>query len=217
MARSWLSTCLEGHRHVDNYTSDLMPARLLALQTTAEGQIDSRIVVSEQVGPVSYLALSYCWGGDQEFKTTEESLLKSNGIVDVSRLPQTIQDAITVTMQMGYSYLWVDSICIIQDNDRDRTSEITKMPAIYNNAICCIAASFPAHAQQGFLGDRTKYTDRTVALKVWSRHMGGGQEVQRVFAYPIELKDAYKTEPLAERGWCVKSEYDSLTRVTLIS
>jgi hypothetical protein len=194
-----------------------MPARLLELHTNMDGQIDARIVLSEKIGLVPYLTLSYCWGGDQEFKTTEKSLLTSKGVVNVSELPQTIKDAVTVTMEMGYSYLWVDSICIMQDNDKDRTNEIARMPAIYNNAICCIAASFPTHVGQGFLDDRTTYTDRRMALKVQPTYPEGVQKAQRAFAYPIELEDALALEPLAERGWYVASMCNLPMRHTLTS
>ncbi|KAF2452143.1 hypothetical protein P171DRAFT_468493, partial [Karstenula rhodostoma CBS 690.94] len=88
-----------------------------------------------------YLALSYCWGGDQPFKTTKMSLDKSNGTIDYHLLPRTLQDACKVTQKLGYSYLWVDSLCIIQDDEDEMQKEIANMKLIYGNAVLTIVAS----------------------------------------------------------------------------
>jgi hypothetical protein len=196
-----------------------MPSRLIHVQSSADGQVDARIVLTEHTGTVPYLSLSYCWGGDQKSKTTEKSLLASKGIVNVASLPKTIIDAMIVTVNVGHKYLWVDSICILQDNYQDKANEIAKMPAIYSNAVCSIAASFPSSAREGFLQDRAGYTDRVLALNVRPRigmaeNISTGPEAhpQKVFAFPIDLEDALVVEPLSERGWCLQERLLS-TRV----
>jgi hypothetical protein len=218
-ARSWLSTCLESHDHIQSYTSDSMPARLVKVHSEADGQVHASIVLSSESGSVPYFTLSYCWGGDQEFKTTKSSLLASKGVVDVSVLPQTIKDAITVTINMGYNFIWIDSICIVQDDEQDRTKEIARMPEIYSNAICSIAASFPTNAQQGFLQDRVSYTNRIMMFQARATKLQSDEitrlpagDPQMVYAYPIENNDALVVEPLAERGWCLQERLLS-TRV----
>jgi hypothetical protein len=201
LARSWLSTCLKEHRHDQEHTLDVMPTRLIHVKSNVEGSTDAHIVLSSDIGKAPYLTLSYCWGGDQESKTTNKSLLESQGVVVVSELPQTIIDAITVTINMGYNHLWVDSICIIQDNEEDRTREIARMPAIYTNAVCSIAVSYPDNAREGFLGDRTRYTDRIMALQAKLTYNTIEQEAQWVHTIPIDDEDLLFVEPLAERGW----------------
>ena len=63
-----------------------------------------------------YVALSYCWGGDQAVKTTKATLEKHKTGIPIYSLPATIRDAITVTRRVGIGFLWVDSLCIIQDS-----------------------------------------------------------------------------------------------------
>ncbi|KAF2028842.1 hypothetical protein EK21DRAFT_25979, partial [Setomelanomma holmii] len=133
--------CIKDHKHEHDLTSALMPTRLIKIHTTIDGKIDTRIFETEPNDPVPYLTLSYCWGGDQEYGTTAETFSQSKDHIDLEELSATIRDAITVSVDMGFQYLWVDSLCIIQDNDQDRSHEIAKMPAIYSNAVCNIAAS----------------------------------------------------------------------------
>ncbi|KAI8940311.1 hypothetical protein NX059_004007 [Plenodomus lindquistii] len=131
-------------------------------------------------------------------------MLETKGVVDITQLPATIRDAISVTINLGFTYLWVDSVCIIQDNEQDRTREIAKMPAVYNNAVCTITASFPVDAWQGFLGDRVQYTDHIMEIRVTHSSEEEDEEVRPVHAYPIEYDDALVVEPLAERGWALQ-------------
>ena len=177
-----------------------MPARLLKVHSAADGHLHACIVPTTNQEVYRYLALSYCWGGDQQHKTTDKTILETKGTVDISRLPRTIQDAVTVTINLGYNYLWVDSVCIVQDNEQDRTAEIAKMPAIYSNAVCTITASCPADAWEGFLGDRVKYTKNTMELRVRHTSDDEDREVRKVYAYPVEDEE-YLVEPLAKRGW----------------
>lgn len=128
-------------------------------------------------------------------------------------------DAIVVTIKMGYSYLWVDSLCIIQDSVRDKTDEIAKMPAIYNNAVCAIAASFPSGSKEGFLGDRSTYIRRPVKLQARMTHRSDSErppiavgDSHPVFGYFTDPNNSLISEPLSERGWCLQERLLS-TRV----
>ncbi|PMD32836.1 HET-domain-containing protein, partial [Hyaloscypha variabilis F] len=89
-----------------------------------------------------YVALSYCWGPPpgSAFKltaTTVDSL--SQGIM-VSQLPRTIQDAIHICRKFGFQYLWVDSVCIMQDDPKAWRYESEKMGSIYQGSAISIAA-----------------------------------------------------------------------------
>jgi hypothetical protein len=179
----------------------IAPARLLRVEAGRDGVIDARIVAVTKVEVPPYLVLSYCWGGDQQHKTTIESMSRSRGWVSVSAMPKTIQDAITVTLNLGYCHIWIDSICIIQDDEKDRTTEIEKMPATYSNAVCTISASFPETASEGFLQDRSQYTDQVMRLGVRVRKDGVIEGSEQAFAYPREEKHFEVVEALAKRGW----------------
>ena len=78
-------------------------------------------------------------------------------VINFQELPPTLRDAIIVTEQMGLEYLWVDALCIIQDDDEDRAREIESMGLVYESANFTIAASRAEAASEGFLHDLIPY------------------------------------------------------------
>ena len=107
----------------------------------------------------SYLALSYCWGRDQSYVLTTNNIEVLMKELDVKRLPQTILDAIKVTKTLGFRYLWVDALCIMQDSaeaaaQRDMNQELARMDQVYKNATMTIVAACVPSVTDGFLKDR---------------------------------------------------------------
>lgn len=105
----------------------------------------------------SYVALSYCWGTSQQQKdarTTRENVDYRHGGIDISQLPQSIKDAIEVTRKLELSYLWVDALCIVQNDPIDVKSELAKMASIYKGATITISAASANDSTEGFLKNR---------------------------------------------------------------
>ena len=63
-----------------------------------------------------YLALSHCWGTEQNFTTTTATLSERTRGIAWADLPKSFQDAITLARTLGFSYVWIDSLCILQDD-----------------------------------------------------------------------------------------------------
>jgi hypothetical protein len=114
-----------------------------------------------------YVALSHCWGkltkkqtdewcditGNKEgwnTTTSNKEDRRAKGFL-VEKLPLTFQDAIRVTRELGQRYLWIDSLCIIQDDLEDWATESKKMEAVFRNAYCTIAATSAEDSTKGFL------------------------------------------------------------------
>jgi hypothetical protein len=103
---------------------------------------------------VEYAALSYCWGGDQRIKLTVAAVAEfTTSGIPCSDLPKTIQDAITTTRKLGLQYVWIDALCIIQNDPVHTRREIDLMPSIYQNAQVTIHAAGASTVEQGFLSD----------------------------------------------------------------
>ena len=115
-----------------------------------------------------YAALSYVWGAPSNFMCTKEtisSLLCSKGLLPVmSKIPQTIQDAIELVERLGERYLWVDQLCIIQDDRDDRNNIISAMAGIYSSAFVTIIAASGSDSNTGLPGVRP--SSRKVAQAV---------------------------------------------------
>lgn len=69
-------------------------------------------------------------------------------------LPQSFRDAVDVTRMLGLRYLWIDSLCIIQDSPEDWDEEASHMADVYSNAYCTIAATRAEGSNAGFLQER---------------------------------------------------------------
>lgn len=98
-----------------------------------------------------YATLSYCWGGDQEGKTLRANLPSRLDGFGLRDQPKTIQDAVTTSRALGIRFIWIDSLCIVQDDDDDKVHEITRMHDIYRYSYLTISASRAYSSQEGFL------------------------------------------------------------------
>ena len=116
---------------------------------------------------VNYVALSYCWGGDDSMRLTRANLDAWQQAIKIVQLPKTLRDAIISTRLLGLKYLWVDRICIIQDDPVDIHQEIAVMPEVYQYATLTISASSAKSSSEGFLHTSTvtyQKLDRCLAL-----------------------------------------------------
>lgn len=111
-------------------------------------------LVSTEGGYGRYLALSYVWGEPQPHQTTTSNVSVYTDGIDASLLPRTLRDVIRVTHTLGFQYLWVDSLCIIQDKDKDKVHEIGCMHLVYRYAHLTIIAANAQKVSDGFLKDR---------------------------------------------------------------
>lgn len=152
----WVDTCVVNHPSCTPEASKdwNMPTRVIDVGLPTSSSNVRLIATSEdQIEP--WIALSYCWGTDTEFfKTTMANVDDLQGSIDFGSLPRTVQDAIKVTRRLNYRYLWVDALCIIQDDPSDKLREIDNMRNIYRNATLTIAADNSGSVNDGFLRDR---------------------------------------------------------------
>lgn len=136
-------------------TYSLLPTRLIDVGDNDTKPI--RLMENVQGSRGKYLALSHRWGDlrkEQRFCTYNANIDRLKEVIDVDELPQNFQDAVRVTRALDIQYLWIDSICIIQDSQVDWESESKKMEDVFSNAYCTIAASSAESSLAGFLGPR---------------------------------------------------------------
>jgi len=101
-----------------------------------------------------YVALSYSWGQDQQFKLTRGTIDSMCNKIMWQDLPQAIKDAIFVTHELQIRFLWIDSLCIVQDDVEEISIEIAQMPEIYSSAAVTVLAERASNVQSGFLQNR---------------------------------------------------------------
>jgi hypothetical protein len=103
-----------------------------------------------------YVALSYVWGQAEMLRLQRSNLefLQKRGSLNLMTMPATIADAAEVTKAIGERYLWVDALCIIQDDDADKTYFIPNMDTVYGCALLTIIALSGEGASAGLPGIR---------------------------------------------------------------
>lgn len=97
-----------------------------------------------------WVALSHCWGNATPIKTTTSTIDEfTEGMP--AQIPKTFADAIFVTRALGQRYLWIDSLCIIQDSPDDWVAESSLMHQVYSQALFTIVADAAEDSTSGFL------------------------------------------------------------------
>ncbi|RFU31821.1 hypothetical protein B7463_g4527, partial [Scytalidium lignicola] len=143
----WLDDCRSKHLSCPRAHTPKLPQRVIDV---GHSPIQLRqSLINERA---EYAALSYCWGKSVQPITTTSNLLRHMHALP-SSLPKTVLDAIEVCQKINIRYLWVDSLCIVQDDESDKLNQIANMGSIYKNSTVTIVAASAVDATDGFLSD----------------------------------------------------------------
>ena len=150
----WVTECATRHEcgHPQEPEKGQLPPLPSRVLYIGSFQDDVRLVLSAGAR-ANYACLSHCWGASQLLKTTKSSLDKHLERIPWNDMPRTFRDAIAVTRYLRLQYLWIDSLCIIQDDREDWKTESASMANIYANSFLTIAATSAMGAASGFLTD----------------------------------------------------------------
>jgi len=184
-----------------------MPTRLLNVGSDAASP---HVHVQETKGKIGiYAALSYCWGVSEQPTTLKSNLASRERQIILKELPQTVQDAVYVVRSLNIQFLWIDALCIIQDDEVDKRIEIQEMGSIYKNAIFTIAASSSGSVMDGFLLKRDELASVHLPIQL------SGDTFGTVRLNRWQYADVYD-EPLHQRGWTLQEHLLS-RRILLFS
>ncbi|KAH7173995.1 heterokaryon incompatibility protein-domain-containing protein, partial [Fusarium flagelliforme] len=152
--KAWLKTCREGHQSCNEQQS-ISSRGLHGLSPSCLRLIDvkSRLIVQTR-HCVPFITLSYVWG-EAASRTFEEKAMESESYHASDKvcrmyrqpialleenLPQTFEDAISFTKRLGERYIWIDALCIPQDEPDIKAQQISQMDQIYSSSVCTIAS-----------------------------------------------------------------------------
>ncbi|KAK7977124.1 hypothetical protein PG996_003195 [Apiospora saccharicola] len=100
-----------------------------------------------------YITLSHCWGSHQTLVTTTGTIHERRRGILWKYIPKTYQDSIEICLELGTQYLWIDSVCIMQDDREDWQIESTRMADIYENSYITIAATKAKNGDAGLFSE----------------------------------------------------------------
>ncbi|KAL2753029.1 hypothetical protein ACRALDRAFT_1083519 [Sodiomyces alcalophilus JCM 7366] len=161
--RTWVSDCEKKHRSCrkKKTPSNVLPDRVILIKPGH----DIRLVETQGV-PGRYIALSHRWGGDVSLLLEKDKLEDFKRAIPFSSFPKTFQDAIRICRALDVDYIWIDSICIIQDSKEDWDVQGSKMDQVYANCLLTLAADTAENGSAGFINspERRDLTSQTRKL-----------------------------------------------------
>ncbi|KAE9572791.1 hypothetical protein CGMCC3_g11145 [Colletotrichum fructicola] len=208
LLEQWIQLCNTRHQCLQTKTrpSGQMPTRLLYVGTERDPSLRLIETRDEKVNG-HYVALSHCWGvlnKEQRVCTYAGNIETFKKTIPFQTLPSTFQDAVTVTRALAVPYLWIDSLCIIQEDDEDWMSEAARMEDVFSSAYCTIAASSSTSSLDGFISKR-------------AQRAAIGIQTSQGTLYLAEAIDDFKTHVeksvLNTRGWVLQER--ALSRRTI--
>ncbi len=201
LALSWLRFCEKNHPACNLPHTPALPRQLLDIS-------DPRIphLVDSRNMQAQYVTLSYKWGSTSRFCTTSANIDEYMCSIPYDSMPKTIQQAVDMSSAMGYQYLWIDALCIIQDLPQDVHQEIDSMDRVYKNASFTIFAACGDNADDGFsrLRDPRWIKPCLLSIKTTSRQVTHSSEHYFNLCLPLCLQ--YQKEPVFRRGWVLQEQ-----------
>ncbi|TGO32263.1 hypothetical protein BHYA_0334g00100 [Botrytis hyacinthi] len=216
---SSIRACQETHElcnsaSISEKTSHYLPTRLIDVKCDPP-----RLILSPNVEPASsYATLSHCWGKAQILTLTTKNLEAFQQGLPISHLSKTFQDTIDVGKRLlrdfNVRYLWIDSLCIIQDSKLDWENEAPRMSQVYGNAFCCIAASAATDGSKGLFSPRNSMVDDVLSINLdRAKYPRLSSPVRITLLNKDKWLQIIREAPLNQRGWVVQER--ALTRRTL--
>ncbi|KAI2628056.1 heterokaryon incompatibility protein-domain-containing protein [Hypomontagnella submonticulosa] len=206
--RHWYNVCSKTHASCQARQGRLQsftPTRLIELLDYDRGDIyEWRLVCPHDGSSIQYLTLSHCWGSSKHTCLTERSYQEFLGGSPIATLPQTYRDACIATSSLGFRYIWIDSLCIIQDSIEDWRTQSSLMHLIYKSASCNIAATWAEGGNDGCFRtvDPCLRDPTSITLDF---------EVDGHSEYLISKSDTHHEDiakaPLNQRGWVIQERY----------
>lgn len=197
--RNWIRECSNEHDFCSAPSAKPLPTRLVDV-----GLANGKMRLIETSGESGlYVALSHCWGKEQIITTTKASLARLKDGIKFEECSETFYQAIQLTRRLEMNYIWIDSLCIVQDDKEDWAREASKMASFYENAVLTVAATSSSSGNGGLFRKKPDF------------HLSGstayGEPYQLIFRERIdhEMMDSAderlrKAFPLMNRAWVLQ-------------
>jgi len=137
---------------------------------------------------------------------TTDNLAEFQNSISLADLPANFRDAIKITRRLQIPYLWIDSLCIIQNSRDDWEAESKKMCSIYRDACVMISADAASRSTDGILGHNLPGNPNrtTVALNLSDDINDGVISILKKQDCPQSFGELVLKSPLGRRGWTLQ-------------
>jgi hypothetical protein len=206
MIHYWLRQCETTHMRCAQRRGERsrqIPTRLLQVQPLIPSPKAYLRQTAQIPEDARYTTLSHCWGQYMPIKLERRTLQAFLDGIDVGRLPPTFQQAIMLTKSLGIEYIWIDSLCIIQDDDTDWANECTRMTSVYMNSFVNIGANAAGDSRGGLFQQRSWKSVNPLSVNL--TYIPTGWYRKPVVLWPNPgIGALLDNAPLGDRGWIVQ-------------
>jgi len=185
LLKSWIEHCRATHTESCSHRNILSSQEIPENHGFKVIDCNTRQIVRSRMQDISYVALSYVWG-----RVSSSDTSSGSNCLPMD-LPNTIKDAIKITLHLGFQYLWVDKYCINQSDEEDKRKQVLMMDVIYHAATVTVVAGAGADSMHGLSGMSTPRALRNTFLLDGISWLAARAD----YKYPI------KQSPWFSRGW----------------
>lgn len=209
VAKRWLNRCKSNPDHLVCQTAFQgssetrpMPKRLLYISEDTVCVMNTNNIHSK------YCALSYCWGKEEFIKTTKDNLAQHQKEVPLARLPIMIKQAIEFALKLDYQYIWIDALCIVQDDDAEWEQEAARMDSIYSHADLTLSSLVSASVSDPLFTPRIPRTIRPLVLdQLWKPKWARSHDrITTLFVPEFDYPGRWDPRPVHSRGWTLQEQ-----------
>ncbi|KAF2690603.1 HET-domain-containing protein [Lentithecium fluviatile CBS 122367] len=215
--KAWLGNCTSSHPACarGGKLPPQLPTRVI--DVGGKGSSSCCLVLGEDKRE-NYATLSHCWGdsSSRPLLTTDETLtMRQRGIKD-EELPKTFLDAVQVCRELGIGYLWIDSLCIIQQqsSQEDWAEEAPRMGDVYGNSYLTIAAAAAANSTEGCFRERLGIILWPCSVVLFGQQCHVTRHPTKDEEHGHNPEDRHPGNPLNRRAWVLQEQV--LSRRSLI-
>lgn len=198
----WIEDCSKHDLCRGPQEASWLPTRLVDLINYKKGRV--RVVNTSHLARrhgISYLALSHCWGRKPFLVMRKENKKRFKRGMRISSLARNFQDAISVAHRLGFRYIWIDSLCIIQGSLEDWRREARTMNQVYRNAFLTIGAMASPDAHGGLFRKRDADMVGTCPITINTETEG----VLKCLLVKSDIWESHVNQaPLTQRAWVVQ-------------
>ena len=204
LVSTWLDQCTQAHTACNvggvGETVATLPTRIVHLPESANPRL---LLVDHTTPKLPYATLSHCWGSEMPLRLTTENMTELEVEIPLAKLSKTFVDAFEIARRIGLRYIWIDSICILQDSLSDWNTEGALMGQVYTNASCNISAAFASNGSYGCFIDRNP--DLVKPLKI-SVNWGPRTGIYHPLIYMCRERKVVEA-PVNLRAWVCQERY----------
>src|SRR3569833_16558 len=206
LARAWLAICREKHQNCRSQTSGTeLPTRLVAEDRSgAKRELSARLCEGKLLpAGIEYVTLSHSWDTIPFFTLPQSKLEDLKLAIPLPELPLLQQDAILATYELGFQYIWIDSLCIIQDSMDDWAVESVAMDRVYLNGVCNLAGTAYRNGQESLfqISGPSEIIPPTIDCRKFRPH-----DPEYALISSFDWRDEVLRAPLNTRGWVCQEQ-----------